>query len=162
MWPIEDVPEVLSFLDGFAPDAPDELGLTISMMPAPPMPFLPMERFNEPVILALPVWAGDLAAGEEAVAPLKAVGSPIAAVVRPAPYVAVQSMLDGGAPHGRGYYGKAHRFGALGSDVIDTMVGVIADRPPTFWQINGWAVGVRSAGSRWRPPPSGTATPASS
>jgi FAD/FMN-containing dehydrogenase len=141
VWPIDDAPEVLAFLDSFAPEAPDELGLTISMMPAPPLPFLPMERFGEPVILVLPVWAGDLPTGEEAVAPLKAVGSPLAAVVRPSPYVAVQGMLDGGAPHGRGYYWKAHRYDGLGSDAIDTMMAVIADRPATFWQINGWAVG---------------------
>lgn len=142
VWSLDDAPEVLAFLDEFAPSAPDELGLTISMMPAPPLPFLPLERFNTPVLLVLPVWAGELAAGEEAVAPLKGVASPIAAAVRPAPYVAVQSMLDGGAPHGRAYYWKAHRFDRLSTAFIDTVMSVLDDRPTTaFWQINGWAVG---------------------
>src|SRR5205823_1367955 len=47
-WPLDQGPEVLRFLRDFAPQAPDELGVTIATLPAPPMPFLPPEQFGKP------------------------------------------------------------------------------------------------------------------
>ena len=40
-WPLADAPAVLRFLRDYAPGAPDELGITIALRRAPPMPFLP-------------------------------------------------------------------------------------------------------------------------
>ena len=48
-WPIDQAPQVLRFLREFAPTAPDELGIAIVAMLAPPMPFLPPERYGTPV-----------------------------------------------------------------------------------------------------------------
>jgi hypothetical protein len=50
-------------------------------------------------------------------------------------------MLDGGAPHGRHYYWKAHRLPSLTETVIDTIVGRIETITSPFSQIGGWAVG---------------------
>jgi len=52
-----------------------------------PMPFLPAERYFTPVIGLILVWAGDIAAGQQAIAPLRSVGSLIVNAVRPAPYI---------------------------------------------------------------------------
>ncbi len=86
-------------------------------------------------------WSGDPAEGVAAMKPLRAVGTPIADVVRPTPYLALQSMLDGGAPHGRHYYWKAHRLPELRDEVIDVFGTAMAAAPTPFAQINGWAVG---------------------
>jgi hypothetical protein len=86
-------------------------------------------------------WAGDLDEGAEAVEPLRNVGRPIADVVRPIPYVALQSMLDGGAPHGRHYYWKAHRLATLSDATIDVFMERLASPTTPFAQVNGWAVG---------------------
>jgi len=112
-WPIEEMPRVLRFLREFAPEAPDELGITLSIAAAPPAPFLPLERFGKPITGVVLAWAGDLEEGEKAIAPLRVVAPAIAQVVRPIAYVALQGMLDGGAPHGRHYYWKSHRFETL-------------------------------------------------
>ena len=65
---------------------------------APPMPFLPPERYGTPGPRpAASCWAGDIAEGMRATAPLRAVGTPLADVVRPIPYRALQSLLDGSA-----------------------------------------------------------------
>lgn len=141
VWPVEQAPEVLAFLDGFMRDAPDELGVTLSLMAAPPAPFLPAARYGSSVLVLIPVWLGDPDAGEDAVAPLRGQGSPIAEVVRPIPWVAVQSMLDAGAPHGRHYFWKSHRFPSLGAGVVDAFLAAEQARTSPFWQINGWAVG---------------------
>jgi FAD/FMN-containing dehydrogenase len=66
--------------------APDELSTIANVMPAPPMPFLPSERHGELVILATMAYAGSVEAGLQAVAPFRALGTPIADLVQPMPY----------------------------------------------------------------------------
>jgi FAD/FMN-containing dehydrogenase len=108
VWPSEEAGRVLRFVRDFAPVAPDELGITIGMLHAPPAPFLPSEQYGRKVVVLIPVWSGDLAEGERTIAPLRGIAPPIADAVRPVPYVFVQSMLDAGAPHGRHYYWRSH------------------------------------------------------
>jgi len=95
------------------------------------------------------VWAGDIAEGERVIAPLRRLGTPLADVVRPVPYVALQSMLDGSAPHGMRYYWKSHRLPELGDDVIDVVMGAVDTITSPQSQISGWAFG--GAVSRVRP-----------
>jgi FAD/FMN-containing dehydrogenase len=140
-WPLADAPQVLRFLRDFAPEAPDDLGITIALRLAPPMPFLPPEQYGKPVMGLVLVWAGDPAAGQKAIAPLREIREPIAEVVRPMPYLAIQSMLDGGAPHGMHYYWKSHRVPRLSDDVIDVIVSRVESITSPFSQIGGWAVG---------------------
>jgi FAD/FMN-containing dehydrogenase len=141
VWPLEDAPQVLRFLNDFAAEAPDDLGITIATWLAPPMPILPAERYGTPVVMLLPVWAGDPAEGRKAIAPLLALGTPISEAVRPVPYVMIQSMLDGGAPHGMHYYWKSHRIPVLSDDVVATFVERVETITSPFSQIAGWAVG---------------------
>src|SRR5262249_55086096 len=124
----------------FAPEAPDELGITLTMTLAPPLPFLPPEQFGKPVIGAVLVWSGDIAEGQRAIASLRAIGTPVADAVAPAPYVALQSMLDGGAPHGLGYYWKSHRIGGLSEEVIELLLAR-AKRLLPGAQIHAWMMG---------------------
>jgi FAD/FMN-containing dehydrogenase len=140
-WTVENGLQALRFLRDFVPEAPDELGITLAMMPAPPAPFMSMDRFGKPVVGLVLAWAGDIGAGEKAIAPLRAIATPVADAVRPMPYVALQSMLDGGAPHGRHYYWKSHRLPTLSDAAIDQFAALIASAKAPFWQVNGWAVG---------------------
>jgi FAD binding domain-containing protein len=73
-WRLDDAPRVLGFLHNYAPEAPDELGISLTMMSAPPLPILPAGQRGKPVVGLVLVWSGDPAAGERAVAPL--LGSP--------------------------------------------------------------------------------------
>jgi FAD/FMN-containing dehydrogenase len=140
-WRLEDAPKVLGFLRRYAPEAPDELGITVAMMLAPPAPFLPAEQYGKPVVGLVLVWSGDPAAGRRAVAPLLEVARPVAELVRPVPYLAIQSMLDGGAPHGRHYYWRSHRLPELSDEVIEVFTHQLASITSPFSQINGWAMG---------------------
>ncbi|HSD01021.1 MAG TPA: FAD-binding oxidoreductase [Gaiellales bacterium] len=140
-WSYADALKVLRFLRDFIPDAPDELGITLSMMAAPTMPFLPKEQYGKPVLGLVLVWAGDPEAGEPALAPLRGIGSPLADVVRLVPYVALQSMLDGGAPHGRHYYWKSHRFAGISDEIADVLLERVRAMTSPFAQISAWAMG---------------------
>jgi FAD/FMN-containing dehydrogenase len=140
-WPFEDAPRVLRFLHEFAPEAPEELGLTVAMMRAGPFPFIPPEQRGRPVLGLVLAWVGDLDEGERAMAPLRRIGRPIADVVTPIPYVALQSMLDGGAPPGRHYYWKSHRLPGIPDGVVDALMEHLESVPTPFSQLNGWIMG---------------------
>jgi hypothetical protein len=140
-WRLDEGKAVFQFLRDFASEAPDELGITFAASLAPPSPILPREQYGKPVLGLVLVWSGDPAEGEQIIAPLRAIGTPIGELVRPVPYVALQGMLDGGAPHGRHYYWKAHRVPRLSDQVIDTLLARVAGITSPFSQIGGWAVG---------------------
>lgn len=50
-------------------------------------------------------------------------------------------MLDGGAPHGRHYYWKSHRFPTFPDELIEVFMARVESVKAPFWQLNGWAVG---------------------
>jgi FAD/FMN-containing dehydrogenase len=79
-------PEVIASFIAEADSAPDELSSIANVMPAPPMPFVPEEVHGELVVLAILVYAGEAEAGERAVAPFRALTTPIADTMKPMPY----------------------------------------------------------------------------
>jgi hypothetical protein len=105
------------------------------------MPFLPSDQYGKPVLGLILVWTGDPKEGERVTSSIRRLASPIADVVRPVPYVAVQSMLDGGAPHGLHYYWKSHRLPRLDDDAVDILMSRVERITSPLSQIGGWVVG---------------------
>jgi FAD/FMN-containing dehydrogenase len=66
--------------------APDELSTIAHVMPAPPLPFLPTESHGRLVIVAMLCYAGKTSDGERALAPFRALATPIVDTVEPMPY----------------------------------------------------------------------------
>jgi FAD/FMN-containing dehydrogenase len=86
------LPATTDTIAGFiaaAEAAPDELSTIANVMPCPPMPFVPEEYHGKLVILGLLTYAGDVAAGERAVAPLRALAEPLADLLAAQPYAAM-------------------------------------------------------------------------
>ena len=79
-------PDVLAAFIAEAEAAPEELSTIANVMPAPPLPFLAPEHHGRLVVMAMLVYAGDLEAGERAIAPFRALATPVADMVRPMPY----------------------------------------------------------------------------
>jgi FAD/FMN-containing dehydrogenase len=79
-------PEVVAGFMAEAEAAPEELSTIANVMPAPPMPFVPEEVHGELVVMAFIVYAGDTDAGEQAVAPFRALAQPVADMVKEMPY----------------------------------------------------------------------------
>jgi FAD/FMN-containing dehydrogenase len=67
-------------------DAPEELSAIANVMPAPPMPFVPVEVHGKLVIMALMAWAGDAVSAAPVLAPFRALAKPIADLLRPMAY----------------------------------------------------------------------------
>jgi hypothetical protein len=148
-WPLDQAATVLRFLREFGPAAPVELGVAIVAMPAPPMPFLPAERYGTPVLGLLPVWSGDLAEGARVLAPLRGLGTPIGDLIRPVPYRTLQTLLDVSASPGNASYWRSHRLTGLPDAAIDVITGLVAAITSPLSLLNGWLIG--GAASRVAP-----------
>jgi hypothetical protein len=79
-------PDVISSFIAEAEAAPEELSTIANVMPAPPMPFVPEEHHGRLVIFALLVHSGGGEAGERAIAPFRALATPIVDMVKAMPY----------------------------------------------------------------------------
>ncbi len=76
---------VASFIEA-AVDGPEELSTIANVLPAPPMPFVPEEHHGKLVVMALMAYAGETEAGQRAIAPFRALATPIADMLRPMSY----------------------------------------------------------------------------
>jgi hypothetical protein len=90
--------EVITGLVAAAEAAPEELSMIANIMKAPPMPFVPAEQHGKPVVMALIVYAGDAEAGERAIAPVRALATPLADMVRPIRYPEMFEGPEGPRP----------------------------------------------------------------
>ncbi len=79
-------PETIQAFLAEAQAAPEELSTIANVMPVPPMPFLPEEVHGRLAILALMCFAGDAESGQKALAPFRAIATPLADMLRPMPY----------------------------------------------------------------------------
>ena len=84
---------VASFIAA-AEAAPEELSTIANVMPCPPMPFVPEEHHGKLVVMALMAFAGGTDAGERALAPFRALATPIVDLVRPMPYPEIYPPED--------------------------------------------------------------------
>jgi len=78
--------EVLRKYLDYVASAPDDLTTLADLMAAPPAPHVPQEHVGELVLSIIVCWTGDIAAGERALAPLRALATPVADTVAPIPY----------------------------------------------------------------------------
>ena len=78
--------EVLRSLVPIAAAAPRELTTITFLMAAPPAPFVPVEHQGTLSVGIMFVYAGDPEAGLAAIAPFRAVATPLAEMVAPMPY----------------------------------------------------------------------------
>jgi FAD/FMN-containing dehydrogenase len=79
-------PEVIASFIAEAEVAPEELSTIANVMVAPPMPFIPEEAHGKLILMAMMVYAGEVEAGEQALAPFRALAEPIAGMLKPMRY----------------------------------------------------------------------------
>jgi FAD/FMN-containing dehydrogenase len=115
--------EVFQFYREFMKTAPDELTLYAALVHTPD---------GIPVVGFIGCYCGDLEKGEKVIKPLRQFGTPIADLIQPIPYTQMQSMLDGGFPHGNRYYWKAGFLKELSDVAIDTIITHANNSPSPY------------------------------
>lgn len=128
--PFKDAPSLLPEYRKFVASAPDELSTWVVLRKAPPLPFLPEEWHGKEVMVLAACYAGDMAAGEKALAPIRTLGRPIADVISPHPFTGWQQAFDPLLTPGARNYWKSHDFADLSDEVLSKLVD-FAGRLPT-------------------------------
>jgi FAD/FMN-containing dehydrogenase len=91
-------PDVITGLVAAADAADDGLSLIANILKAPPLPFIPAEQHGTPIVMIQMVYAGDADAGAAAIAPIRALATPLADMVRPIRYPEMYAGAEGPAP----------------------------------------------------------------
>ncbi|MBK8026578.1 MAG: FAD-binding oxidoreductase [Chloroflexi bacterium] len=112
--------------------APEELGIISAVMRASPMFGLPESMAGMPVVMVLPVWVGDVEAGQRALDPFRKLAEPLADMTQPMPYRAIYEAEGGDIPEH--YTSVARNF--LADSLDDAAIEAIlahlaADRVPS-------------------------------
>jgi FAD/FMN-containing dehydrogenase len=87
-------PETIAGFMAASAAAPEELSTIANVMPAPPMPFLPEAVHGRLIVMGMLAFAGDRGSGERAVAPFRALATPLADLVRPMAYPEIYPPED--------------------------------------------------------------------
>ncbi len=130
--------DVLRSLVPIAASAPRELTtITFFMGAVPPMPFIAPEHFGKPGIAIMFVYDGDPESGAAAIAPFRAVATPLGEMVTPMPYPAIYQFTADASQRANGLIRSAF-FDSLDGEAVATILDAMADQPQdamTFTQI---------------------------
>ena len=127
--PFSNAKELIEGYRRFVAKAPEELTCWVVMRKAPPLPFLPAEVHGTEVLVFALCYCGDPEQGKKAVAPLQALGKPIADVVGLNPYVGWQTAFDPLLSPGVRNYWKSHDFVELKDEAIQAMLDAVRRLP---------------------------------
>ena len=119
VYPLEDASEVLRSYRDFMVSAPEQLACFPFLIRVPPTAAFAEEHHGKVAIDLVIVYSGDIAAGEEVLAPLRTLARPILDWVEPQSWIAVQQTFDPGVPKGLRWYTKAHYLSSLPDAAIE-------------------------------------------
>jgi FAD/FMN-containing dehydrogenase len=122
-------PELIADLVAEAEAAPDELSTIANVMLAPPAPFVAEERHGTPVVMAKMVYAGDVEAGQRAVAPFRALAEPVADLLRPMRYA---EMFSDEGPYRLGVVTRTAFADSVGTRQAETILERIGESSATM------------------------------
>lgn len=127
--PLAQAKELLQAYRRIVAAAPEELTCWAVMRKAPPLPFLPPEVHGTEVLVFALCYAGDPEAGRKAIAPLQALGKPIADVVGLNPLAGWQTAFDPLLTPGVRNYWKSHDFVELSDETIQIVLDAVLRVP---------------------------------
>ncbi len=112
--PIEAARDLFRFFGEVGPTLPETVGCMAALVTSPE---------GIPLAALVPVYAGPLDRGEDALRPLRQFGSPVANLVAPTPYQTAQTMFDAAFPTGHRNSWKSSFLRGLD----DAAIAVMAD-----------------------------------
>jgi FAD/FMN-containing dehydrogenase len=119
-WDAEDFEDVAAVYRDLCAAAPRELSLHLIMQLAPATALIPEAWRNRPIVSVVACHTGDEAAAARDLAPLRALGTPIADTITRKPYAAQQKTFDAGQADGLHQYWKSEFLPGLQGGFLDT------------------------------------------
>lgn len=121
--PLDRAGDVLRFYREFTATEPDALTSYAALLTTPE---------GHPVVAIVTCYVGDPSDGERVVAPIRRFGTPIADLIGPTTYVAMQSLLGPAYPAGRLNYWKSSMTNEIPDELIDTLSDHVKRVPSPF------------------------------
>jgi FAD/FMN-containing dehydrogenase len=129
VYPFDQAKKVLTEFARFTQTMPEELNVWMVTRQAPPLPFLPAAMHGKEIVALALCYAGDPAAGEKVIDPLRKFGTPVGEAIGVQPYTAWQQAFDPLLAPGARNYWKSHNFSELSDAAIDTIVKYAGSLP---------------------------------
>ncbi len=144
-YPAQEAFDLLRVFRDWAGDAPDEITAIVNLTSAPPLPVIPEEWHGKKVVALVAASTGPVDEGEALVRRVREVAEPVADLLGPMPYGAIQTLLDPLWPKGIQSYFKATNLARLDDELIDRLCKVHQAAPGPQCEIHvhqmGGAVG---------------------
>jgi FAD/FMN-containing dehydrogenase/pimeloyl-ACP methyl ester carboxylesterase len=128
-WPFARAAEILEAYRTITHEAPLELAVWLNLIRAPAAPFVPIEWHGERICVMAVCYSGDLAAADDVLAPIRALGDPVFDVLAEQPYTQVQSYLNATEPKGAHYYWRTEYLADLTDAFLANQRLLAADCP---------------------------------
>jgi hypothetical protein len=119
-WPFERATDVLEAYRELTARAPRELAVWLMLLRAPAAPFVPEAWHGRRICAMSLCYSGDPQDAARLLAPLGALGDPVVDLLRPRPYVEMQSYLDATEPKGHHYYWRTEYLTDLDDGLLAT------------------------------------------
>jgi FAD/FMN-containing dehydrogenase len=145
----DDGEAVTTALRDYYSGAPDEAGIALAYLTAPPEPFVPPEWHGRVMAGLAGVWAGPLDDGEPGLRDLLGAVRPVVNLFGEIPYAEFQSMIDD--PPGKRNWWTALYLAELPDDAVRAFCGYSAGMPASFTQslLIPWGGAVARGEGRW-------------
>ena len=130
--PFANARETLRIYGEFTSAAPDKLSCYAMLLRVPPVDPFPEAHHGQIAVALVACYAGSLAEGKEALAPLADFGDPILSAVMPMAYTTLQKSFDAGTPDGKRYYYKSQYLSDLSEEGIETILDCLQPLPGSF------------------------------
>jgi FAD/FMN-containing dehydrogenase len=122
LYPFEQATQVLHGYREILASAPDELTVMAGFLTGPT---------GQPAVFVAPTWSGDIAAGQDAVAPLRRLGTPLVDGVAQMPYPELLRMFDAGIVEGNRYALSTRWLAELSDNAVTALAaGAAAGSSP--------------------------------
>jgi FAD/FMN-containing dehydrogenase len=128
-FPGEAARQVLTGWRDLTTTMPDELTSLVDLTTAPPVPFLPESVHGKPIVAVGAMYCGPQGSGEDVIAPLRTLAEPVADLLGPVPYAAMQQMLDPLWQAGAQNYFTSAMIDDLSDSAIDELIARWSAKP---------------------------------
>jgi FAD/FMN-containing dehydrogenase len=124
--PLDRAKDLLAFYRELTATAPGELTAYFALVTSPD---------GAPMSAIFACYAGPLATGEAVLRPVREFGPPVADLIAPMPYTAIQKTFDAGEPPGLLNYWKSSFLREISQDIIDAITDAWGSVPSPLTSI---------------------------
>lgn len=128
-YPGDRAEEILRFYRDYVRGLGKETTTLVNLLTAPPAPFLPQEWHGRKLVALIGVHVGDLEEGMAALRPMRDLGEPVADLIGPMPYVAMQGLIDALWAPGTKAYMKAGYLREIDDEAIARLASFHQEAP---------------------------------